>query len=201
MAEALDARQNPKRTAWVDYYRWRENLAPKPRTFDDLKNDPTPDHPLVYHLFGRLEEPDSLVVTEDDYMDYLMYVIKSDRATVSKGEAKVERSPAIPSVVNTPLTTHAVLLLGFELNDWSFRTLFRLMLRDEGGQSRLKAGPTSVAVQLNPDEISMLNPQRARKYLEQVFGTRQISIFWGRAEDFLQQLVRELEKTPGALYP
>ena len=33
---------------------------------------PTPERPLVYHLYGRLVEPDSLVLTEDDYLDYLM---------------------------------------------------------------------------------------------------------------------------------
>jgi len=29
---------------------------------------------LVYKLFGQLAEPDSLVLTEDDYFDYLIGV-------------------------------------------------------------------------------------------------------------------------------
>lgn len=33
---------------------------------------PTPDAPLVFHAFGRFAVPSSLVITEDDYFDYLL---------------------------------------------------------------------------------------------------------------------------------
>ncbi|NTU81855.1 MAG: single-stranded DNA-binding protein, partial [Chloroflexales bacterium] len=36
-----------------------------PETESGEFEEPDPEHPLVYHLFGSLEEPNSLVLTED----------------------------------------------------------------------------------------------------------------------------------------
>ena len=35
---------------------------------------PTPANPLVYHLHGHLEMPQSLVLTEDDYLEFLVRI-------------------------------------------------------------------------------------------------------------------------------
>src|SRR5262249_19174593 len=46
---------------------------------DAYNEEPKPSHPLVYHLFGRLREPDSLVLTEDDYFDFLIGATRNNQ--------------------------------------------------------------------------------------------------------------------------
>ena len=72
LAEALAA---AGKAPQVELCRWNDHIAQLPSIYD---TEPTyrPDarRPLVYHLFGRFEEPDSLILTEDDYFDYLIGV-------------------------------------------------------------------------------------------------------------------------------
>ena len=59
----------------VELCRWNEDIAQLPSIYDQEPNyRPDDKRPLVYHLFGRLHEPDSLILTEDDYFDYLIGV-------------------------------------------------------------------------------------------------------------------------------
>jgi hypothetical protein len=45
-----------------------------------------------------------------------------------------------------------------------------------------------VAVQIDPDEDRLLDAKRAKQNLEKYFGKNKIAIYWGSAEDFLQEL-------------
>jgi len=49
-------------------------------------------------------------------------------------------------------------------------------------------------VQIDPEQDRLVDPDRARRYLERYFYDTKISIFWGRAEDFLKELLRQMEK-------
>jgi hypothetical protein len=152
---------------------WNERIDPLPSVYDrepDYRPDAT--RPLVYHLFGRLSQPDSLVLTEDDYFDYLISVT-SDK----------ER---IPGVVRRALANTALLFLGFQLDDWNFRVLFRSIL-SQGGSTLLKRY-VHVAVQIDPQGGHILEPERARRYLEGYFGHAEISIYWGSVEEFVKEL-------------
>jgi hypothetical protein len=53
-----------------------------------------------------------------------------------------------------------------------------------------------VAVQLNPREGQIPDPDKARCYLEKLgrIHMRQLSIFWGSVPDFLGQLQKRLEE-------
>ena len=51
-----------------------------------------------------------------------------------------------------------------------------------------------VAVQIDPEQDRLVDPDRARRYLERYFYDTKISIFWGRAEDFLKELLKQMEK-------
>ena len=51
-----------------------------------------------------------------------------------------------------------------------------------------------VAAQLMPNENSVEEPERAREYLEEYFGSENISIYWGSVEDFAQDLSDELNR-------
>ena len=70
MTEALAARgRQPTR----ELCRWNERLDGLPSIFEEQPDYvPTPEEPLVYHFFGTDGKPDSLVLTEDNYLDLLV---------------------------------------------------------------------------------------------------------------------------------
>ena len=153
---------------------------------------PTVQRPLVYHLFGRLDDPESLVLTEDDYFRYLIGVTRNEEL--------------LPKVVGSALVNTALLFLGFRLDDWNFRVLFQSVMNLAG--SELRRRYTHVAVQLDPQEGLMLDPQAARDYLKTYFGPAaaltyqtNISIYWGSAEDFLRELLPRLAQQMGVPLP
>lgn len=169
LAEALHA--HPHRTPVVEVFRWKDSLD-LPSIYDEEpRYRPSFERPLVYHLFGHLKEPESLVLTEDDYFDYLM--------GVNKTEAQ------IPTVVTTAWSANALLFLGFQMEDWNFRVLFRSILNEDRRYRRRKH--KSIAVQISPEEGTLL-PQGARRYLEKYFEVADMGIYWGSAEDFVREL-------------
>jgi hypothetical protein len=178
----VDALAAADRPPVVEYARWTDKLRAAPRRFDetDKKLIISPERPLVFHLFGTLDDLDSLVITEDDYFDYLISVVTDRDGLV------------IPNRVRTAWSTDALLFLGFDLDEWAFRVLYRAILHEEGHKYRLDQGTLSVAVQLNPDENRNLRPDSALQFLEQVFGSEKISLYWTQPEDFLQQVWRRL---------
>ncbi|MFZ5911304.1 MAG: CHAT domain-containing protein [Chloroflexota bacterium] len=145
-----------------------------------FSGQPTVDEPLVYHLFGHFSEPRSLVLTEDDYFDFLIGI------TSNKDE--------VPPVIRAALANSALLFLGFGIDDWGFRVLFRtLMAREGSDQLEIYR---HVAAQIEPDEERLLDPQRARKLLEDYFKNMEIDVFWGRPEEFLDALHQHLYLSP-----
>ena len=173
----------------VEICPWNDDLARLPSVFDKKRKPPykpTKKQPLVYHLFGRFkdpdsDEPDSLVLTEDDYFDYLIGVTRNREL--------------IPKEILGALANSALLFLGFQIDDWDFRVLFRSLMSQEGGR-KLCLYP-HVAVQIDPEAGRLMDPKRARQYLEEYFGNAKIGIYWGRPDDFL----RELQKRRGGGAP
>ena len=166
-----DAGKEPR----VELCRWNEWVEQLPSIYDQEPNyRPDVRCPLVYDLFGRTREPDSLVLTEDDYFDYLIGVTSN--------------KDLIPGVVRRALADTALLFLGFQMDDWNFRVLFRSLMGQEGRGRR--SGYAHVAVQIDPEEGRILEPERARRYLEGYFQGAKISIYWGSAEDFVKELWR-----------
>lgn len=156
---------------------WKRGLTP-PEPYDQ---DPTVSAPLVYHVLGHFKEPDSLVLTQDDYFDYLI------GASLNKA--------LVPHVVRHTLANSSLMFLGFQLDDWSFRILFRLILGQEGGALR-KRFPHA-AVQVDPEGNLLIDPEEARRYLMDSYGGDDISLYWGGSDEFLRQLAPRLPaRTP-----
>jgi hypothetical protein len=80
--------------------------------------DPTPDAPIIYNLYGSLDQPTSLILTESDRLDFLVSVI-SDEPPLP---------PKLKSALRDPERT--LLFLGFELDQWQFRVLLHVLARD-----------------------------------------------------------------------
>jgi hypothetical protein len=152
---------------------WNERVERIESVFDrEPSYLPTSERPLVYHLFGRLDRRESLVLTEDDYFDYLIGV--------------TENKQRIPHRVRGVLSDSALLFLGFQVNDWSFRVLLRSILSAEGAD--LLDEYDHIAAQIEPDEERVLEPARALRYLEGYFRVDNINLYWGSVYDFVREL-------------
>lgn len=140
---------------------------------------PTDKQPLVYHLFGRFNDLNSIVLTEDNFFEYLIaFGLNRDQ---------------IPAVVRRCLTNTSLLFLGFQLDEWNFRVLFRSIMR-LAKDGRLD-DYSHVAVQIEPTESHNQDIKKARLYFQEYFKKADISIFKGSVEDFTTQLrKRWLEK-------
>lgn len=171
-----DALREAKKKPVEEFCRWNkatERLPSSLRKKGGAAYQPTPEEPLVFQLFGRVTEPSSLVITEDDYFDYLSGVTRN--------------KDLIPAVVRAKLVDSGLLFLGFQMEDWNFRVLLRSILSLEGSERRQRYA--HVAAQIDPNRI--LDPDGARRYLEAYFqGNSRISIYWGSLEAFIEELRR-----------
>jgi hypothetical protein len=145
------------------------------RATKDLDEEPSVRRPLVYHMFGRLENPETLVLSEDDYFAWM--------------KSWIERRNEIP-IVGTALTRRSLLFLGYELDDWDFRVLFQ-GIQCFGGREQTKKRQ-HVGVQLSPDS-QLMESDAAQEYLESYFGLATVRIFWGETREFLRKLQSRLE--------
>ncbi len=152
---------------------WNENIM-QPRSIYSREPDyyPTCQRPLVYQLFGSLSVRDSVVLTEDDYFDFLIGITGN--------------KDLIPAEVRAALANTSLLFLGFQMDEWNFRVLFRSILAQQGSGRRDRY--THIAAQIEPEEGRLLSPVNAQRYLENYFKAEYISIFWGTADDFIKQL-------------
>jgi hypothetical protein len=178
LVEALKAVDKKPR---AELFRWKDQANWPPSVFEeDPGYVPSVEEPLVYHLFGRLGVEGSLVITEDDYFDYLI------GATRKRNE--------IPSVVRARLVETALLFLGFEMDGWDFRVLFRsIMNRAERPISEWKR-IAHAGVQVDLVEDKILEIEGARQYLQSYFQDSNIHIFWGSVADFARDLRLQREK-------
>jgi hypothetical protein len=176
LAEALRAKGKAPE---VELCRWRPDVHDWPDSVYDREPDysPSPERPLVFHVFGNVDFVDSLVITEDDYIDFL---------------ARVAKTPnLVPAAVRDALADSALLLLGFRLEEWDFRILLRSLVQP--GAKRLLKYP-HVAAQVDVSS-EVLSPDRAKRYLERYFGRVRrpsIDIYWGTVEEFAAGLAATL---------
>ncbi len=209
LEDALE--QDTTRGVRSELFRW----PPNPKDPDSSRTIPAnhggplpaapagaaPEPPLVYHLMGRYDRPRSLVLTEDNYFDFLI------------GSATNRQQ--IPLAVRKALNSNALLFLGFHFDDWDFRALFRTIIwhrrsaswkertdgwsegADQGdgwSDDELSLTLTHVAVQLEPEAGPGDDASRARQYFEELFrradiGTN-VNIYWGDTASFLRDLWR-----------
>jgi hypothetical protein len=156
---------------------WRNDLRDDvPSVFEeDPDYEPSVGKPLVYHLHGLDTHPSSLVLAEDDYLDFLVKVSQD--------------VDAIPTRVSQALADSSLLLLGYQLQGWDFRAVFRGLITTKRSSRRL----LSLSIQLMPDLEGVANLKSAREYLERYFDDANFEIYWGDAQSFLQELWEQWE--------
>ncbi|MEA2495593.1 MAG: hypothetical protein QOJ29_3504 [Thermoleophilaceae bacterium] len=171
-----DALEALGREPQVRSFIWNEDLEDLPPQAPIDK--PTPERPLVYHLYGQLDVPASMVLTEDDYFQWL----------AKWAELRQEKTPG--HVIDA-LTTKPLMFVGYRLHDWDFRVLFQ-GLRNFRGHYRFRRRP-HIGVQVDPNAPGV-EPEAAQEYLDKYFAEGGITIFWGKTEEFLSELTKRMSR-------
>jgi hypothetical protein len=185
MGEALRReRRRPQR----DFCRWKSKFSDQDfagaealpgslgRTVDDCRFNS--DQPLVYHLHGHDGELDSVLITEEDYFEFLEQLVRrSVQAT--------KLNPLLPRSVRERIQTTSLMFLGYRLADPTFRVIFKLLVGDSPEDH------LHVAVQLEPDAEG-ISREAAVEYLKRYFGKLNVAVFWGDVEAFVTELHRRL---------
>ncbi len=161
-----------------DYYRWSERLK-QPGEGLDKNFQPTIDRPLVYHLHGVETNVDSMVLTEDNYFEFF---------DTFSHDLRDQNTSDLPNWVRYALSRSALLLLGYDIQHWAFRVLFRGEVKKMINQNR-EQGLPHVAIQLQPDpRAGIADTEPFADYLNRFFAEHTFSVFWGDSTQFLQSL-------------
>jgi hypothetical protein len=175
MVKALrDRKKEPRQ----ELCRWNQYIKEEPSVFDSPAGfEPSPANPVVFHLHGHNGVPESLVLTEDDYLDFLVSISKDP--------------DLLPPRIQRALTGASLLFMGYKIADWDFRVLFR------GVVEYLEKSTTRshVSVQLVPvgDQASETQKDKAQAYLDSYFRDLKIKVFWGTCREFAVELRRRWE--------
>lgn len=174
--------------------RWNYLTKQKPSIFDSGYK-PNVANPVVYHLHGsthlyinneKVLLPESLVLTEDDYFDFLVNMTSDP--------------DLIPQVIQKALSAATLLFVGYRLADVNFRVLLRSISRFvEHGQQRthfaVMPPPARPARDEKRDEGEGVRAVKEEEQLEKVknhltrhYRNINVKVYWGTATEFFVDL-------------
>ena len=180
--QALIAQDKQPRSRLCFWNMQPKSVKPEHRPVEGY--EPDNDNPVVYHLLGMEQYPPSLVLTEDDYLDFL-WKMAEDLPGSSHSAERI-----IPPYLEAELHSSSLLLLGYRLQDWDFRVLFRGLLN--ALPDVRKTRPKSVAVQIDLKEQPLVEDhEKAKLYLRSYFKEASFDVEFGDSDDFVLQLWRE----------
>ena len=128
---------------------------------------------LASHLHGHLEAEESLVLTENDYLDFLVGISEN-------------RNQLLPDKIQDALASTSLLFLGYSLTDWDFRVIFRSIV-----YYLAKNDKAHVSVQLEPERKADMTDQELENiisYLQKYYALQKIEVFWGDCKAFAETL-------------
>lgn len=128
---------------------------------------PTVNAPLVYKLHGSIEDPLSMVCTEDDVIQFLSCLMQG--------------VPPLPRSIKQIFESHSVLFIGYGLKDWNIRVMLRAI---RGAKRSVK----SFAIQRRPDDPGL----RAEWDQSLMYWSKkeEVYCFDVDALDFVEELLR-----------
>ncbi|MDJ0840302.1 MAG: SIR2 family protein [Acidobacteriota bacterium] len=145
--------------------RWIPELRGEPSVFDE-GYQPTVDEPLVYHLLGDDTNPAGLVLTQDNYMEFLVNVVQDMGC----------QTDLIPAGLRHPLTNSSIILLGYDMDSIEFRTLYWSLLHH-----RIRKQTSVSVLKLNPND-------RKKEYKASYLRSCAFEVYWGDLAQFIQEL-------------
>jgi hypothetical protein len=157
---------------WNDLKPARVAEGHRDPAFDDPEElyEPSVAEPVVYHLFGLEEDPRSLVMSEDDFLKFLITAVSDNN----------KLHPVVALRLQQALAQSYLLLLGYQLKDWDFRILFRFLLNYRSDTT----DSTGIFIQVQPksDSPNLLD------YLSKYFGIERFDVSWKTPERFIRDL-------------
>jgi hypothetical protein len=162
-----------------EYCRWNEaiELSGDKSLFVDSEYKPTEIRPLVYHLHGVVDVPQSIVLTELDYIYFLINLSKDEKL--------------LPTAIRKALASTSMLFIGYSLGDINFRVIFQGIMSIVRPHFQLP----SIAVQLPPTHYEN-RKEKVMNYLNQYTKNMfKVRIHWGDANAFVNELKKRLDKT------
>ncbi|MEO3810176.1 FxSxx-COOH system tetratricopeptide repeat protein [Sphaerisporangium sp. B11E5] len=136
---------------------------------------PTPERPLVCHLQGSIDQPETLILSEKDRIDYT--------GEVRWGENRVAIA------VLAALTRNPLLLVGHNPRSLSYRLLLSFLRSHEPSVTRR----THVMVLSDPAPGG-IGASAARYHLARIEQMNlHAAVFWGDGQEFTRELLRRLE--------
>jgi hypothetical protein len=151
--------------------RWTNELKDSIPTVIDEKFKLDPKEPLVYHLLGLDSYLDSIVLSEDDYLDYL--------GNLCQGQGD-ESADYVPALVRKSFSDDLI-VLGFKLDSWAFRVLYAGLIKRSGKpEDRGWVG------------IQLPKTEEERIYLEDYLHREaKFQVFWGTLTEYAQKELRD----------
>lgn len=142
----------------------------------------TPDNPFVFHLYGFDEEPASLVLTEDNYLEFLRSLAQDWYQNLS-----ADVRPRIPTYVQSALSSSMLLFLGFDLSSLDFRILFKGLVERINPE---RIDPKRMAV-VQVDDATTLG--ELNKFITTDASKLKIRTYGGSVREYLTALCAALE--------
>jgi hypothetical protein len=141
-----------------------------PSVFDNQSTyNPTVATPLVYHLHGDVDIPPSMVLTESDYIDFLVKLNKD--------------ASILPSTIQHTFAS-TLIFIGYSLLDINFRIIFRGITNFIG--NRFIA--PNIAI-MRPPKNPIQPLEKVQRYLDRY--TKEmfnVNVYWGDVTTFSSEL-------------
>lgn len=180
MAQALAA--DPMRQHRLQMLAWNDGLRQRQLSGDpryDLTATARASHPVVMHWFGQVQDLESLVITERDYMDFLFNIAAFP--------------DCVPPMIDAALSRTYVLFLGFRLFDIHFQTLLRSVKKNLINNQFVDR---HIAVQfVDLDDGDEKQRRDAEEYLKKYLDRERISVEVGDPLDFMVALHERLKES------
>lgn len=170
MEKALESKhKSPKR----ELCRWNDEIRHFGSVFSEKSDyEPSVSNPFVFHLNGLDTAPESLVLTEDDYLEFLRNISRDE--------------DIIPMRIWEAITGTSLLILGYTPNDLSLKTLFTGLIKAKPrGLARLSVTVQLPPVSEDPDDPKQKNLQQ---YINDYFLVSGIKAYWGTTQEFIAEL-------------
>jgi SIR2-like protein len=150
-----------------------------------LNPPPSADNPVVLHLFGTDQDPESMVLTEDDHLDYL--------ARISH-----DQEIFLPASVNALLAKNTLLFLGYRLEDLDLKVILRGLLTY---LALTKYDRMQLAVQIETEKQDASIQREVTDYFQQSFrqyfsSKSDVKVYWGSAHQFMADLMVRMQESP-----
>jgi hypothetical protein len=115
----------------------------------DVSQDPSTERPLVFKMHGDLDYPESIVITDEDYITFVQRM--SDKDALHP----------VPMTIRFRMQRWSILFVGYSLRDYNLRLLFRTLRWRMDPASF----PPSFSIDCNPDPLILQVWQNERQFI------------------------------------